>query len=1025
MPTYITDAPTTMGLAGSSEHRLDQEPNGTLWLLVVVGNLGKMFTSVDSGGTWAYVAGSDLVLSDGGSDVFYPSMFIDVDGYAHVAWANYQTNPQVINYAFGQRVNAGGWQWTYLSFAAATGRLSSRVDIVAFPEGAARRAFISYSIHGLAGVAAPKVAKIDISLYGQPTLGAAVHGPATTVDAGTLPTTTLTFSHTGDGKTPKAAPDLWLVASTRAETRAVRCWRAAYSGGVWTWAAPVSMDGNSYNVADRVVQAIWTGTILLVSFISNGAGARAPRLFHFDGTTATAHHATAAAGSGGFIAGGWSVDPATGDVTFAGYDTDDGDILTATYDISATTWSGWSTAVVRTATTLAGRLAMLRAPLYEAIPLVYGTDDPAGALHVWSHRLANLARVPEAPILVYPLPNQVLDISAGATFTWRHRPIGPGDVQQAWSFVRSHTFIGIVEWWNEAAHEWETSEFWNVGPQQEAHFPVDTWEHGENWGWGVATKASNGEASPVSELIFVTSQGLPTVVVTSPPPIVYADSTPAIEWTYTYGSPQAGYEVRITADDPAVDADDPSPVLWTSGAVASPTARTVTVDTPLIDETAYIAWVRTQAEDESFSAWTPQPFHLSVNAPPGPDVTTSVVVGDDEVPVLEVAVSGKANHLAADQALGAAGWQARTAGKTVVANIANGSAGILAGFAVTKTGSTGTADFISVEGDPPVAEPGEIALLGPLDFPVEAGVDYTFLAYVFATGTGRSVTLSILWYFDDDIPVPENGYDYVTTGAPVVASTLAYSRVSVSAVAPEGVKRARLVGTVAAATTSDVHYFTRLSFHPGLSLDWQPGGFAESQTLRVERSADEGETWETVASGIGVDYRQHAVIKDWNAPTSVPVIYRAFSDMRVPTISGHDHSIGSDPGDAAEGQVSSPYWILRSQTGETQVVAIVEQHDRSEETPAEVHWPLGKDRPIIDVEEPRLATGTMSFYVGPARYRRTVALLRRTDKPVTVISPTGWRYSLVFTKRDYDPEPAGFVSISADYVEVQPAVGPG
>jgi hypothetical protein len=140
----------------------------------------------------------------------------------------------------------------------------------------------------------------------------------------------------------------------------------------------------------------------------------------------------------------------------------------------------------------------------------------------------------------------------------------------------------------------------------------------------------------------------------------------------------------------------------------------------------------------------------------------------------------------------------------------------------------------------------------------------------------------IEWYSTDDgttLVNPDTAYGYalygtstyggpsslvsISRGSQVAITDAGYVQVFVQAPAPLAAVRGRLVVEIlATAGASEVFYVGRASFAPGSSLLWRPGGNAYRQSVRIERSSDDGATWEQIAAGITPDYWQQLIYED-------------------------------------------------------------------------------------------------------------------------------------------------------------------
>jgi hypothetical protein len=544
---------------------------------------------------------------------------------------------------------------------------------------------------------------------------------------------------------------------------------------------------------------------------------------------------------------------------------------------------------------------------------------------------------------------------------------------------------------------------WNasaaVAPEQ-VTFGAGKWTSGTTYSWTVRTKSADGSASPFAADRTVIATAAPVVVVTAPSGIVYDTSTPTVVWTYTSAKPQRDYEVRIL--DPAagaIDPNDPIPAVWTSGVVASPVARSVTVSTALPDPAGtYRAYVRCLDNDGIASTWVYSTFSLSAVPPIGPSLSAEAHSPyETAVPRCRLRLTGRCNYLAAAQAAGGTGWDS-VSNATVATLTEDSLLGRLAGFSMTTT-TSGTSAVRTAAGSPPEAPFGRPALTGPLDFPTVPGLSYTAIASLRAAAGGatRAARVLIEWYSADDgsSPTPLE----TTTGLQGNVTDAGYIQVVVQAMAPAGAVRARLVVQVlATAAAAEVFYVARISLAPGSSTAWRPGGNAQRQTVRIERSVDDRTTWSQIASGYKTDYWQQMILDDRVVPLGTTVAYRAWSD--ITEVSGA--RTVSEASLVAEVVVESPTWTLRDPDEDTaEVLLYVTAYNRTEDDGAVVTWTAGAAYPVVDVEDVRVGGGSVTAYVRRTYVDATSSVLRRAV-PLVLSSPVGEVLRIRVLSRSFD-----------------------
>lgn len=1007
MPTRITAATHQDSLSGSPEKRLDVAPDGTLWLAVADINKIRFFSSSDGGSTWTVSGASDLTYGTGQSTAV-PSFYIDSDGYAHACWVNWQVSPQVVIYARGTPLSGGGWSWRKLTISPAGGRTGVDSDLVAFRNGTGWVAWISWDLSGNGGA---KVSRVDISASGALSVNATVHGPPTQSST-PYQFGSLDFAHSGDGKSPAATPHVFFTAGHQAANSQVWAHRAKWESGNWTWETPVALAATAL-LEDTVLCSVYDGTRIFVAWTPNNSSVLASE---WDGVAApVARNPPAMPGGTGTVNGiSLSSDPATGDIYLVAYGATNGNVIRTVFTRGTTSWSAWSTVATRSANTQDGDVQLVRHPPRDSVDLVFATGN-APSIELWHVQASSLVRVPAPPRLISPAHGARQDLASGATFRWEYVPNSPGDTQQAWQLRRTYGGGPTVEYWNASTQAWGGSGVWNptdLATPYATSFPSGKWTTGTTYAWSVRTRSATGADSAWAGDRTVTASLAPTVAVTAPVGIVYGTSTPTVAWTYTSPLAQRDYEIRIVEDvGLAIDPDDPLPYAWSSGVIASAVARSHRVGTALGLDGSYRAYVRATDTNSVPSAWTYAAFGLSLLPPPGPSLsTTDVMAYGSGVLRTELRLSGRGNYLSVDQAIGISDWVSDT-NATIAVVTEDILTQRLAGFSIASV-AAGLASARTAVGTPPAAPLGQAALTGPLSFPVFAGQDYTAMASLKAAGaTSRAGRVAIRWYDADD---GTGSLISTSTGLQEAVTDAGYVQVWVTATAPIGAMLARVVVEVLGPTAAaETFYVSRCSFAPGRDTTWRPGGTAQTQTIRIERSDDEGATWAEIVSRAKPDFWQRTVLTDRMMPMGVPVHYRAYADVDL----GDGSLLSSEVSPEAVLVVPANLWVLRDPAeDEAEVFAAVVSRKHRDDDGASVHWPAGRTYPVVDTEgDVRSGTGSLQVYVSRADLAATLSVIRRAV-PMIVQSPVGEVFEARFLSRDYDTQWAADRSITIDYV---------
>jgi hypothetical protein len=1009
VPTQITAANHSDSLQGSPEKRLAYAPDGTLWALVVVqGGPGtaKFFRSTNGGTTWSYAGGSDISLLQSSA---VPSFVIDADGYAHVSWCTWALDPQVIKYARGTPKTGGGFSWAVATISPAAGRLNVDTDLVAFRNGTGWVVWISYIV----GNTANRVARVNVAANGAISVAATASGPAGGGLANQI--ASLEFVSTGDGLTPAATPHVYHVTGQQGAAGPMYINKAVYSGGNWTWAAPVQLVASA-RLDNTALATVHDGTYLMIAYSANSPTIN---VYEYDGTnTPVARNPPAAPGGTGNVLGlSLSVDKATGNIYLAYYDATDGDIRFSMFTRGANTWSAWAVAVSQTPPGADGKVQLVRHPPKDSVDMVFGSGSGTS----WSiqyQQLAALTRSPGSPTLISPASGALADLAAGQVFTWRYNPVSSGDSQQAWAFRR--TLAGVVDYWNASTQVFQSSLVYNTSaatlPTQVA-FPAGKWVNGNTYSWSVSTRSSTGANSPFATDRSVVATAAPVVAVTAPNGIAYGESTPLVTWSYTGLDAQRDYQVAVFTEDVAsAPGFDPATAtsVWRSGVVSSSIARSARIGVALSDSVAYRAYVRVTSTASVPSAWAYSPFLVSLNPPLGPliQLRDEIWYGTD-VPRVRMDILAQSNFLSLDQASGQDGWEA-DANVTVEVQPDDSANQLLAGVKMTSLAG-GLMSARTAPGSPPPAPYGQPQPLGPLSFPVQPGVVYTARAAFKTASTIRAARVSIRWYDADDgtgALISEDNGDQVA-----LATMTAYYAGRVTAIAPPTAKLARMVISVLGATgAGEVFYVSRLSFAPGRSTTWQQGGYATTQTITVERSTDGGLTWSTVVSRLKTDLYQQAVARDRLMPFNTDVKYRAYTVVDI----GAASALSSQASLVSTINLQPDVWAIRDPLDDDgEMNALVIGFERNDDEFSSQHRPAGREYPVVDTEGPQASTGSFEIFVKQADIDRAVHVLRRTV-PMVVQSPRGEVFTARFIRRNYDVESLRHRRMTVTWLEIAP-----
>lgn len=991
MATKITVSNHGDSLQGSPEKRLDVAPDGTLWAAIVTqGSPGtlKFFRSSNGGSTWNYATGSDLNLRQ---STAVPSFFIDADGYAHVCWITWNNDPQLIVYARGTPSGGGGWSWQQITVSPASGRLGVDSDLIAFRNGTGWVAWISWNTMTAGG----HTSRINIAQSGSLSVGATVSGPAS--GAALYQPGSMEFVHTGDGRSPAAAPSLCYTTFTQGAAGPIRLNRAAYSGGTWTWDAPVTATA-SVNVDKTTLATTFDGTRLMVAWAGTGSNTiSVSEWVPGSGSTTARNPPSAPGGTGAVLGLSLSCDPSTGDVYLAYYDATDGDIRYSKFTRASTTWSAWAIAVSQgpPGGSADGKVQLVRHPPRDSVDMIFAQGS-GSSWTIYHQQLVALVRAPTAPSLIAPPGGALADLASGYTFTWSYNPVSPGDTQQGWYFRRQATGGGSVEYWNNSTQAWGGSAVLNTGSANQAAFAASKWVNGTTYTWSVRTRSSTGSDSPWAADRTVVATSAPVVATTGPSGIVYGESTPLVEWTYTSSDAQRSYEVAVfTVEDAAAVGFDPatSTATWRSGSVNSAIARSTRVGVNLSDGQGYRAYVRATSAVSVTSAWSYTQFVISTTPPIGPIIELREHIQyETKVPRVRFDVLAQSNFMTADQSIGQSDWVV-DANVTLEAQPDDTANQLVQSLKMTSV-AAGLASALSAPGSPPAAPFGEPQPAGPLSWPVTPGQAYTALAAFKGAGAARAARVTIRWYNADD---GTGTLISESVGNQVVTGSTSYTPAHVTDLAPPTAKLARVSVQVLGPTAGgEIFYVSQISLAPGRSLTWGQGGYAATQTVHIERSLDGGATWEVAIDRLKTNLYQAATGYDRLMPYRQDVKYRASTVVDIGS-----SQISSSASLVSTIKIAGDVWAIRDPDSDLdEFNAYVTAFEESDDESNSVNRPAGRFYPVVDTEGLRAATGYITIFVRGSELEAVKEIVQRTT-PFVVQSPSGRVLKCRIVQRDY------------------------
>ncbi len=1020
--TQITTVLRPRVITGGPERVLERDPKGTLWLkLAPTGAPIQFWYSKDQGNRWSYSgAASDFPSR---LSAFFPEAWhIDGDGFAHVISRKDATT---LRYGRGTP-NAGGtaWTWQLLDFAPSNQALvlQSSLDIVAFRRGT------GWSVFLLAGTTAAsgntlRLTRVDVSSSGGLSVGTTVTVATSTVLT-SYPYGCLDFQHTGDGKNPTATPHLYVVTSvntpdtTAFRSDPLRLTRFLYEAGAWTAGAPVTLDA-AVDTTSRTMRCAYDGARVVTAYGTRdravGTASAAVRLAEWVEATGAVTVRTAPSPAAGYPLGlSMATEPASDDLYVAAYGETNNDPRWVKFTRATATWGAWATVAATNMGGVEGRVALARYVSSSSVDFVF--EALSAAPHsIYYSRLATLNAAPAPPRLLSPSPSAVGDLGTnGVTCAWSFVDPDPGDVQGAWQFRRK-VGAGAYSYYNLAADTWGAVAVWNTGPANMVAFGPGAWPNGSTYSWSVNTRDGGGLESGFASDSLVTATAAPVATVTGPLATYYEDSRPVVTWSYTSGSPQRTWQVKVfdlaaytaVGFDPATSA-----ATWDSAETASAQARSVRVESVLLNGFTYRAYIRVSDANALYSAWSYAEFALLLAPPPAPSL--EVLPEHDHNTGLRRArlvLQGGTNLLTASQSYthtAAAGVDWESDSNADTSGTPWSSAGAVVGnrSLVVKATAAGDIALRTTAGSPPVGvDPPPI----PRDFPAVPRGVYTATASFTAATTLRLCRVRLRFYSSADTLLAS------TAGNSAADATTVPTQVTVTATAPLGTDRVRVVLEVIGAAAGETHYADAISVHPGTATAFQPGGFVRDQVFAVTRYVD-GDAPAAVrtATALVPDAYQHAIAYDREMPFGIPVSYTAQA-ISVLT----EQPLASALSAAALVVIDSDVWGLRDPLDPAvEVRALVVDHKTTTKELTSVYRPAGRSLPLVESEGVQGEDGNVRIHVDSLAERHNLRGLLRRPAPMLLQSPSGDRWYVRFLDRGMTHSGGTSQEVDAAYVEV-------
>lgn len=495
----------------------------------------------------------------------------------------------------------------------------------------------------------------------------------------------------------------------------------------------------------------------------------------------------------------------------------------------------------------------------------------------------------------------------------------------------------------------------------------------------------------------------PSASVTSPTGTITDSSRPSVAWIYTDsdGDPQSVYEVKVfTAAQYGASgfSPDTSEASWESGLVSS-TDTGVTVPIDLDTGTTYRAYVRVGhalGGGNFISDWAFTTFTMNYAAPPAPDLNVSYSSTNN---VAYITATGRTNYLSDNDSVftSSIGTWTAVQGCTLSRNTGT----FLVGVASLMLDSTSGVTMKARTGLYAVADDGQ---------------NISGIASLRADAVGRSARLSLYWYDSSASLIS------VSDGPLITDTFSAWTTASVSAIPPANAASAALGVEIQTPASGEDHFVDKCALHPGPIPTWGPGGLYSDQTLLVQRSIDNGVSWEDISNTSAGIPTQVAQSDDYAAYRDLTNVYRA----RTVGTNADQEVLSSAWSDEAAAFVSNDgnWWIKAIGSPEMNIGNVKVQGPISEtvQQTVGVFRPLGRTTPVVVAGDIYGADGQYEvLLVGEQEWQSAQDILFSFAGDVCVQDPFGAQKIVRFISRNVREEGTRSQprrTVTVGYVEV-------
>jgi hypothetical protein len=615
-------------LSHPHSRQIDRTSNGVTWVvLALAGNIKTYFTT-DNGATSS--AGSTISYASGSAGATpHAALFIDADDFAHLVYRDPKDGS--VFYRRGTP-NAGRTSYTWSSaYQVATAGTIEYLDVVAHAQGTGYKVHVAHARIDSSGNSRVDYVRLNVTSGGTISTDANVT-PASYASTSGYTQPSITFMHTGDGKTPSATPHVW-VAWSRADASnpQINLVKLAYSAGpTWTIGTVRTLDSTRYDNSSTdhtYTQVLFDGTrVCVVGRVIDATPTNWVMLYERDVADTATTVRTLYDGHTGTTAwasyGGVAFD-ANGNLFIFGQNAG---VLYRTKWVRATQQLS-ANEQIDTGLDTSSSMSVKRAYSGNLTEIVYQKAVSGGS---YPFVYANVAtnRAPNAPTLAGPIGGTVIDVALSNTFAWVFSDPDAGDTQS--KFDLQYRVVGAGSW-TTVTQSTPTTSYTFAG----STFSANDYE------WQVRTYDAQGVVGAWSTSGFFTAGSPPPAPTITDPTVggVIGNTNYPISWSTS--DPQDAYQVRRVAD--ASGAPDTSTVYSDTGTVVNASARVATISFPTNNRYEHVQ-VRIRTGGSSWSSWASVRVQVAYSPPVAPTLTVSPAdlagVGSAHALVVTVADNG-------------------------------------------------------------------------------------------------------------------------------------------------------------------------------------------------------------------------------------------------------------------------------------------------------------------------------------------------------------------------------------------------